>query len=1597
MNLALHGFLLQVFVSILNLQHGRLLCSAGEPGYLDFDNLPETNFSCQGKVIGGYYADVEAGCQMFHVCTIGQKDEIMDIKFLCLNGTVFDQETRVCERVDEVDCSKSERFYNLNLELYGNNAVTLSLHENDKDDEDDLTDHPVEDHQIRTTSARPSTTSTTPSLTTTSRPSKPPSTTVASGSFQHPAGYPQHYQPQPPFPQVHTSQSKSLYDDKNGGYHHQYIFHNGGERVNNQATSYQLFSSQSAGSSTTSSPQIHPQIRYSSTVGPSPQIIQHNEPSTVTPLYHPTTIQTLLNSNANSPAALINPIFHNHGIASTTEQFVHSNNPRETSDYRDEDDHEDIRALEAIQPTNKGKVSKLTIAPVPILQESSRTVQTKMIQTSQQQQRISDNFLPTSTATIETTVRSFYPTPRPSPKPSQSVVHQLSSVTQRGGIHRVNPPGVTVPQLKPHQITINLPPPDIQRIVQNPSPLLPSQSRVIVTAKASVSDESGRPLNSTQLVTLPLPTIPASYDDYKEGDESFDPFYRDVPKIFKSRQVAREGAMEKTRLSRRKRSQLYHLINGASSQDGDSKATREGESRRKEDEATNVEDVEIGDFRAIRESLMKFRDILFSDEADEDAFRNTADEIENKHLAKDCGTLEAKSVQRTKDIAVEKVGALEDLKTDASKHLMLNKKVEDKKSSHQDISSNVEAEKLLDKKKHIKNTSESESKFETNVELTTKSSKDDKDIILDSDNDFKTSDVEISKTDAPVEIIIKEESKSNLHAASKADEKVIYNGQMTGYLTKDQRSGFVADEEKQLEVPQDTSEQKRVKDSTERESGSRRKVSRTRPSRRRISSKIKQKTKNVELTEAIQQEEEVDKTSTTIASVITATSATPSTVLSKTKAAEKIDSQVFGDSESQTSQEIDARTVGHPDSTYSKNSQDAEESKETELSFGHQITENSTRDLSEGAEQKTEYTSLKDENFTENPQSVVETESTEVTHVFEEKMSDDEEYLSREYETPDDDESNANTEEKKFQVSSEEAPNKIPSASTREADDLNEEDHSTTKYSQEVNYEGSNEYPDTMELSAENSREETSVQEDYRDSEESTEDYTTSIDYTSSEEYNDSQEDVTDSTEDAESSTEGILKFTDELPRSNERDDDAETKETSESYESDAYDYVDDNYEPENYKEMETATKSNDSREEKTHPIDDEAEMQTEDSVTEVAGLEKVTSLATTLPTTTTMSSTSTTSTTTTTTTTTTTPRPMTTTTRPTSPKFPKPGNRRVYAYIPSTTTPVPVVIKSRIGLVNPKPAKPPKSYNDLAPKPVIRKIALTRKPISTTETITTERLNTESPTETTTEYVTTTTTTAIMTESGKTEESVLENKLEANEPTPVDTSAKSNRTNKEDQLSSPTEQNSPVNSSKDASSGTSTKELETSTLYLLSRLTTLASAVEQTTIKVKTEPQETTEKIFATTSLPLTTLPLEKSYTEYSEADTEKYPKEAKVTASAKDQHYVTEIPWVPAERSTSVSTIPTSIISTTESVIHQRKSAGSRKHASFNCLEKEMYRFYGDVRDCRLFHYCSPGFTRRQVLDFRFVCEEGTAFDEETQTCRHDVRNRKCRNRSW
>lgn len=76
----------------------------------------------------------------------------------------------------------------------------------------------------------------------------------------------------------------------------------------------------------------------------------------------PSTIQTILNSNSNNPS-LINPIFHNHGIASTTEYFnINNNNPRDIDEYEDDSENEresreERRPLEPVQSTSKGKVN----------------------------------------------------------------------------------------------------------------------------------------------------------------------------------------------------------------------------------------------------------------------------------------------------------------------------------------------------------------------------------------------------------------------------------------------------------------------------------------------------------------------------------------------------------------------------------------------------------------------------------------------------------------------------------------------------------------------------------------------------------------------------------------------------------------------------------------------------------------------------------------------------------------------------------------------------------------------------------------------------------------------------------------------------------------------------------------------------------------------------------------------------------------------------------------------------------------------------------------------------------------------------------------
>ncbi|KAK0176197.1 hypothetical protein PV328_000355 [Microctonus aethiopoides] len=1211
MNLALHGFLLQVILSIINYQYGFQVCSAVEPGYLDFDNLPETNFSCQGKVIGGYYADVEAGCQMFHVCTIGQKDEIMDIKFLCLNGTVFDQETRVCERVDEVDCSKSERFYNLNLELYGNNAVTLSLHEN----EDDADESPIliEDHQ-GTTSARPSTMTTT---TTTQRPTVISSTTAASGPYQHPNGYPQHYQPQPPFPSIQTSQSKSLYDDKNGGYHRQYIYHiesnneqnNGNQNDDNRATSYQIFSNQGQ-SSTTGAPQIH-QIHYSST----------SSPSTAPPIFHATssTIQTLL--SANNPT-LINPIFHNNGISSTTEHFnVHSNAPRETSNYqqnhntndgmhRQSDNHQgDRQFLTPIQPTNQGKISKLAISPVPIQHEIERTKQQSKddIQTvsqsqqaatlNQQQNRITGSFLTiASTGNGSPTVRSFYPTPKATSS-SKSQSSTTTHITQH--IHIIPP--FMIPQLKPHQVTINLPPPDIQRIVQNPSPLLPTQSRVIVTAKASVSDESGRPLNSTQLVTLPLPTVPASYDDYKEGDESFDPFYRDVPKI------------RNTRRSYWGRGTSYY---------GDSRKKRSIDSQK--NVAVNAE--------IIHDSMKKIVDVEKLQETP------TTPDINEENVSDDIIDVDQVTTTQIPDDEAEYdngVGTTEkEIVDDDNKKFYSDEQLYDNVSSDETETSDYDNEKFNSNEQRYDNIS---------------------------------SDEFLSK-------------EINFDYQNESDELKIND---SDYINYDEYSELSAEINNTSEIETTT-----------------------------------QSIDNNETTELIiDANDEIDKS---------------------------------------LNDELDNIT-------------------------------------------------------TENPTTL-----------------------------------------------------QIPSSNL------------SNNMTQDSHIENSD-----------------------------------------------------------EALNEGILIFTDEIPQTEVKDksqsnddDDADDDERIESVSAhpNLFDYVDDNYEPENYHEKKSIESSG----------DDEKKMEIINSMNGSVGSEEnytTDTFITTTPIITTTSSapsTSTSSTTLSTTLSTTiSTTPITTTSSTTSTTTPriKPTSiklfkymttRRHFVYIPPTTTPLPVKIKSRLSLYNPNPTKPPKSYNELAPKPVIRKISLNARKVLSTTSI---RNNLNDVPEFTTPHTT---------------ETTLQNNQIPNS-TPV------------------------------AEQSTISRSFE----------------------KITKEPMD--EIIDVTTEA--TTLKQVEAIGEMSRI--------VEHTSTEKVADVIIITPEPPKKVSTTISydnmKIGTPTLNTIRPMSRKTISIHKRNNAFICPKDLELKRFYADKRDCRLFHYCSYGYSSQQILDFRFVCEEGTMFDEESQSCVYHTENTKCLKRIW
>lgn len=49
------------------------------------ENMPDTEFSCRDKILGGYYADAETQCQMFHICVKVAGVGVSYINFFLLN------------------------------------------------------------------------------------------------------------------------------------------------------------------------------------------------------------------------------------------------------------------------------------------------------------------------------------------------------------------------------------------------------------------------------------------------------------------------------------------------------------------------------------------------------------------------------------------------------------------------------------------------------------------------------------------------------------------------------------------------------------------------------------------------------------------------------------------------------------------------------------------------------------------------------------------------------------------------------------------------------------------------------------------------------------------------------------------------------------------------------------------------------------------------------------------------------------------------------------------------------------------------------------------------------------------------------------------------------------------------------------------------------------------------------------------------------------------------------------------------------------------------------------------------------------------------
>lgn len=76
-----------------------------------YHSVPQTSFDCtKVPAVPGMYADVEAGCQAYHVCQ-EDREGYKGGSFLCTNGTLFNQKEFTCDWWHNVNCHEQPQFY----------------------------------------------------------------------------------------------------------------------------------------------------------------------------------------------------------------------------------------------------------------------------------------------------------------------------------------------------------------------------------------------------------------------------------------------------------------------------------------------------------------------------------------------------------------------------------------------------------------------------------------------------------------------------------------------------------------------------------------------------------------------------------------------------------------------------------------------------------------------------------------------------------------------------------------------------------------------------------------------------------------------------------------------------------------------------------------------------------------------------------------------------------------------------------------------------------------------------------------------------------------------------------------------------------------------------------------------------------------------------------------------------------------------------------------------------------------------------------------------------------------------------------------------